>query len=46
MVFIYKDYFISVWCFFAALLSVSVIYVLVSVRRKAATGPSIGHSPH
>lgn len=44
--FFYTDYFISVWCFFAALLSVSVIYVLVSARRKEAAGHSISHAPH
>lgn len=36
--FFYKEYFISVWCFFAALLSISVIYVLVAARRKEAQG--------
>lgn len=41
--FFYKEYFISVWCFFAALLSISVIYVL-SVVRKAQEGETIQHS--
>lgn len=44
--FFYKEYFISVWCFFAAMLSISVIYVLVSARRKEEAGHSVSHSPH
>lgn len=43
--FFYKNYFISVWCFFAALLSVSVIYVLLSARRKEEAAQAIGHPP-
>lgn len=44
--FFYKEYFISVWCFFAALLSVSVIYVLIAAQRKAEVRHSVGHFPH
>jgi hypothetical protein len=42
--FFYKEYFISVWCFFAALLSISVIYVVVSARRKQVPEHSVEHS--
>jgi hypothetical protein len=35
--FFYETYFISVWCFFAALLSSIIIFILRSVNRSAAT---------
>lgn len=44
--FFYKEYFISVWCFFAALLSVSIIYVLISARSQKDIERSAGHPPH
>ena len=42
--FFYKAYFISVWCFFAALLSISIIYVLSVRRHKTTPGSPVPHS--
>lgn len=42
--FFYKAYFVSVWCFFAALLSIGIIYILIMLRHKAASGDAMQHS--
>jgi hypothetical protein len=41
--FFYTAYFISVWCFFAALLSCSIIYILYNLHKKEPLANDLRH---